>query len=102
MGYLTKHQCSQYKFNLESEADSENKRGDAGNKSREERVEGESSDHAAVDKLHHAGEEDVGQIGVDNLQLLGRVGAVLLVELCNNSGQGGHDAILLVLKVLSK
>ena len=90
---LPKHHRSQYKFNLESEADCENKRGDAGNKSREERVEGECSDHAAVNKLHHAGEEDVGQIGVDNLQLLGRVGAVLLVELCHNSGKGGHDAI---------
>ena len=86
-------------FNLESEADCEDKRGDAGDKSWEERVKGEGSDHAAVDKLHHASEEDVGQVGIDDLELLGRAGAVLLVELVNDSGQGGHDDVLLALKV---
>ena len=87
------------KLNLESEADRKDKRGDAGDKSREEGVKGECSDHAAVDELHHASEEDVGQVGVDDLELLGRAGAVLLVELGNDSGQGGHYDVLKVLKV---
>ncbi len=42
--------------------------------------------------LKNAGEEDIGEIGIDNFQLLGRVGLVLVQKLAHNSGQGGHFA----------
>ena len=87
-----------YDLYLESETNGENKWSDAGDESGEESVEGEGSDQAAVDKLDHASEEDVGEVGVDDLKLLGGVRAVLLVKLGHDSRQGGHDALLLVLK----
>ena len=34
--------------------------------------------------LNHPGEEDVGEVGVDDLELLGRLVGVLIVELGNN------------------
>ena len=75
---------------LETEADTEDKRGHAGNEAGEKSVEWESSHEAAVDKLDDSGEEDVGEIGVDNLQLLGGARVVLLVEFSNYSSQGRH------------
>ena len=36
-------------------------------------MEGEGADEAAVEELHHPGEEDVDQVGVDQLQTLGGV-----------------------------
>ena len=75
---------------LQAEADTEDKRGHAGDEAGEESVEWESSHEAAVDELDDAGEEDVGEIGVDDLQLLGGARVVLLVEFSNYSSQGCH------------
>ena len=76
---------------LQAEADTEDKRGHAGDKTGEESVEWESPHEAAVDELDDAGEEDVGEIGVDDLQLLWGAGIVFIVEFSNYSGQGCHS-----------
>jgi len=44
--------------------------------------------------LENASEENIGEIGVDDLQLLGRVGGVLVEKLAHNSGQGRHFSAL--------
>ena len=76
---------------LEAETDPEDKRGHAGDEAGEECVEWESSHQAAVDELDDSGEEDVGEIGVDDLQLLWGAGIVFIVEFSNYSGQGCHS-----------
>ena len=76
---------------LQAEADTEDKRGHAGYEAGEKSVEWESSHEAAVDELDNSGEEDVGEIGVDDLQLLGRAGIVFIVEFSNYSSQGCHS-----------
>ena len=75
---------------LEAKADTEDKRGHAGDEAGEKSVEWESSHEAAVDELDNSGEEDVGEIGVDDLQLLGSAGIVFIVELGNYSSQSCH------------
>ena len=87
-------------FHLESKADAEDEGGDGGDEPREESVEGEGAhlvdsslkllgyshtdslrkkksfvyetDQATVEELEDPGEEDVGQIGVNDLQLPGK------------------------------
>lgn len=49
---------------------SEDERADARDEAGEEGVEGESADKSAVDKLDHAGEDDVGEEEVDELEAL--------------------------------
>ena len=84
--------CGEWEISdLETEADTEDKRGHAGDEAGEESVEWESSHEAAVDKLDDSGEEDVGEIGVDDLQLLGGAGVVFIVEFSNYSRQGCHS-----------
>ena len=75
---------------LKTKANTEDKRGHAGDEAGEKSVEGESSHEAAVDELDNSGEEDVGEIGVDDLQLLGSAGIVFIVELSNYSSQSCH------------
>ena len=75
---------------LEAKANTEDKRGHAGDEAGEKSVEWESSHEAAVDELDNSGEEDVGEIGVDDLQLLGSAGIVFIVELGNYSSQSCH------------
>ena len=76
---------------LQAEADTEDKRCHAGDEAGEKSVKWECSNQAAVDELDDSGEEDVGEIGVDDLEFLGRAGIVFLVELGNDSGQSCHD-----------
>jgi len=56
---------------LESKADAEDEGGDGGDEPREESVEGEGAHQATVEELEDPGEEDVGQVGINDLQLLG-------------------------------
>ena len=80
-------------FHLESKADAEDEGGDGGDEPREERIEGEGAhlvnsshkifyrlfekkkvfiyetDQATVEELEDPGEEDVGQVGINDLQL---------------------------------
>jgi len=50
--------------------------------------------------LKNAGEEDIGEIGIDDLELLGRVVGVLAQELPHNSGQGRHSQLCKELNVM--
>ena len=87
-----KLRCGEWEISdLQTEADTEDKRGHARDEAGEESVEWESSHEAAVDELDDAGEEDVGEIGVDDLQLLWGAGIVFIVEFSNYSGQGCHS-----------
>lgn len=54
---------------------------DGGDESGQERVEGKSADENAVDELENAGQQDVEEVGVDQLQLLGRLAVVFADEL---------------------
>ena len=79
---------------LESETNSKHKRCHTGDKAREECIEGKCSHEAAVHKLDNTSEEDIGQVGVNDLQLLGRVGVVFFIELAKDSGKGRHVSAL--------
>ena len=69
---------------LKPEANGENEGANARDESRQERVEGERADEAAVDELHDSRDEDVGEVAVDDLEPLWSVVDVLVEEL-------GHD-----------
>jgi len=82
---------------LQSDAHSENKTSNSRDEAGEERVEGESSDEAAVHKLHHSGEQDVEQVRIDDLELVG--GGLLVVgvevgEHRDQAGRAGGDTFL--------
>lgn len=53
---------------LKPKARGQNERSDARDESCEERVKGEGSNETAVHKLHDPREEDIHEIGVDDLQ----------------------------------
>ncbi len=76
-------------YYLQSEADGEDEAPDAGDEPRQEGVEGEGTDQAAVGRLHDSGKEDVGQVDVDDLTPLGSGGAVARDELGHKRAQGG-------------
>ena len=69
---------------LKPEANGENEGANARDESRQERVEGERADEAAVEELHDSRDEDVGEVAVDDLEPLRSVVDVLVEEL-------GHD-----------
>ena len=98
IGSLAQVKKTLIRLYLEAETDSEDKRGHTRDEAREKRVEWKCSHEAAVDELDDTGEEDVGQIGVDDLQFLRSARIVLLVEFINDSSQGCHgcSAILAV------
>ena len=58
------------RVDLETKADSEHEGGHAGDEAREKGVKGEGSNQAAIEELEHSGEENVNQVGIDNLELL--------------------------------
>jgi len=68
------------RIDLYSQAHGKNKRSHARNEPGQEGVEWEGSHQAAVDELRDAGQKDVQQIGVHDLQLLRGGGHVVVVE----------------------
>jgi len=82
------------RIDLKTETDTEHKGGDTRDESREEGVEGEGTDQAAIDELEDSSEEDVGEIGINNLEFLGGVGGVLFIKLANDSSKSGHFQML--------
>ena len=51
---------------------------------------GRGSNKTAIDKLNNSSEKDVGQIGINDLEFLGSVVAVFLMELGQNTGERCH------------
>ena len=70
---------------LKPQANSQHERCNTRDEAREEGIEGEGSNQAAVEELEDSSKEDVGEIGIDDLEFLGSVVVIFLVELGNNS-----------------
>merc|ERR1739844_494103 len=85
------------RVHLETETDAEHEGSHAADEASEEGVEGEGSDQAHVHELKDPGEENVGEVRVDELELDGGLVRVLLVELGDHAGEGGHCQVLLSL-----
>lgn len=60
---------------------SQDEAADGGDESGEEGIEGKGADQATIDKLGDAGQQDVEEVRVNQLQLLGRLAVVLANEL---------------------
>jgi len=58
-----------FRVHLQTQIHAQNERGDAGNKTGKESVEGESSHQATVNELNNTGEETVGQVSIDEFEL---------------------------------
>ena len=69
----------------------------AGDEARQEGVEGKGADEAAINELHHARDQDVAQVGVDQLELGRRRTRVLFQETAHHA----EDAALLRLRHVS-
>lgn len=63
---------------LEPKTDAQNEWCHTGNESAEEGIERKSSHQTAIHKLEDSSEEDVGEVGINNLQLLGGVVSVVV------------------------
>lgn len=59
---------------------SQNERGNATNKARQKRVEGEGANETAIGELDNARQEYVAQVGVDELQSTRSTASVLRVK----------------------
>jgi len=82
---------------LQAEAHGQDEAADGADEPGEEGVEREGAHQAAVNKLDDAGQQNVAQVDVDQLQLLGRVLDVVVVELGNDARQLHHVALLWVI-----
>lgn len=70
---------------LDSEAHSKNKWSYTWDETSQEWVEGEGANHATVQKLEGSCQEDIQQVGVDQLDLCRCSTHVLIVEFSNNT-----------------
>lgn len=66
---------------LQAEAHGQDEAADGADEARQERVEREGAHQAAVNKLDDAGQQNVAQVDVHQLELLGGVLDVVVVEL---------------------
>lgn len=73
----------------------QNEAADGRNESGQERVERETAHQATIHELNDAGQHDVHQIGIDQLQFLGRVVDVFVVEFVEDHLELSHDDSLL-------
>lgn len=67
------------------------KRGHSGAKSSQKSIEWKRADQNTINKLGYAGNHDVEQIGIDNLQLARRTLLVIIVKLCERVDHFNHD-----------
>jgi len=84
-------------ISLQAEAHGQDEAADGADEPGEEGVEWEGAHQAAVNKLDDAGQQNVAQVDVHQLQLLGRVLHVVVVELGNDARQLHHVALLWVI-----
>lgn len=69
---------------LESQTHGQHKATDGADESRKKRVEGVGAHQATVDELNNASEQDISQVDVHQLQLLGCLSHVLMMEAFND------------------
>lgn len=82
--YWQLHRSQLREKGFPTERTGQDKASDAGDETREESVEREGADQHAVDELHGASEQNVEQVGVNNLQLGGRGTQVLAPQAAQN------------------
>jgi len=73
------------RVDLDAQTHGQDEASHGGDEAGQERVEGEGAHEETVHELGNAGEQDVDEVGVHNLELLGRLGVVLCPELAHHS-----------------